>query len=107
MYEKLEAIEQEIGKVIKGKKDVIQKVLMAICASGHVLLEDHPGSGKTTLAKAIAKAMELDYNRQQFTPDTMPSDIIGYSFYNKQKEEFQYVPGVVQCNLLLRHSLHC
>ena len=101
MYEKLEAIEQEIGKVIKGKKDVIQKVLMAICASGHVLLEDHPGSGKTTLAKAIAKAMELDYNRQQFTPDTMPSDIIGYSFYNKQKEEFQYVPGVVQCNLLL------
>ena len=106
MYEKLEAIEQEIGKVIKGKKDVIKKVLMAICASGHVLLEDHPGSGKTTLAKAIAKAMELDYNRQQFTPDTMPSDIIGYSFYNKQKEEFQYVPGVVQCNLLLGDEIN-
>ena len=106
MYEKLEAIEQEIGKVIKGKKDVIRKVLMAICASGHVLLEDHPGSGKTTLAKAIAKAMELDYNRQQFTPDTMPSDIIGYSFYNKQKEEFQYVPGVVQCNLLLGDEIN-
>ena len=86
MYEKLEAIEQEIGKVIKGKKDVIQKVLMAICASGHVLLEDHPGSGKTTLAKAIAKAMELDYN--------------------KQKEEFQYVPGVVQCNLLLGDEIN-
>jgi len=79
---------------------------MAICASGHVLLEDHPGSGKTTLAKAIAKAMELDYNRQQFTPDTMPSDIIGYSFYNKQKEEFQYVPGVVQCNLLLGDEIN-
>lgn len=67
---------------------------------------DHPGSGKTTLAKAIAKAMELDYNRQQFTPDTMPSDIIGYSFYNKQKEEFQYVPGVVQCNLLLGDEIN-
>ena len=58
------------------------------------------------MAKAISKAMELDYNRQQFTPDTMPSDIIGYSFYNKQKEEFQYVPGVVQCNLLLGDEIN-
>ena len=82
MYEKLEAIEQEIGKVIKGKKDVIRKVLMAICASGHVLLEDHPGSGKTTLAKAIAKAMSM----------AQAGDVIVIA--GKGDEDYQEICGV-------------
>ena len=73
------AILNEVKKVIVGKDDVLQKVLMTILAGGHVLLEDVPGVGKTTLALAFSKAMNLAYNRVQFTPDTMASDVIGFS----------------------------
>lgn len=100
------AVVDEIKKVVKGKDEIIKKVLMAIYASGHVLLEDNPGSGKTTLAKAFARAIELDYKRQQFTPDTMPSDIIGYSYFDKKSGEMQFMEGSVQCNLLLGDEIN-
>ena len=96
----------EITKVIKGKDDVIEKVLMAIFASGHVLLEDVPGLGKTTLAMAFSNALGLDSKRIQFTPDTMPSDITGTSFYDERTKRFEYMPGVVMCNLLLGDEIN-
>ena len=79
MHELTEQIQKEIRKVIIGKDDVIRKVLMAVLAQGHVLLEDVPGVGKTTLAMAFARTLGLDSRRVQFTSDTLPSDIIGFS----------------------------
>lgn len=104
--EKTDAVMAEIAKVIRGKDDVIEKVLMAIYASGNILLEDHPGTGKTTLAKTLANVIELDYRRQQFTPDTMPSDIVGYTYYDKNWDEQHYIEGVVWCNLLLADEIN-
>ncbi len=96
----------EVEKVIKGKREIIEKVFMAICASGHILLEDNPGSGKTTMAKAFAKSIGLDFKRLQFTPDTMPSDITGYYYMDRDTREMKYVPGAVQCNLLLGDEIN-
>lgn len=96
----------EITKVIKGKDEIIEKVLMSILASGHILLEDVPGLGKTTLAMAFSDALGLDSRRIQFTPDTMPSDITGTSFYDEVTKEFKYMPGVVMCNLLLGDEIN-
>lgn len=98
--EALEII-NEIKKVIIGKDDVIEKVFMTILAKGHILLEDTPGVGKTTLALAFSKTMGLDYKRIQFTPEIMPADVVGFSVYNKDKEKLIYQPGAVLCNLLL------
>lgn len=106
MIKMTNAVINEVKKVVKGKDDIIRKVLMAIYASGHVLLEDNPGSGKTTLAKAFTRAIDLDYKRQQFTPDTMPSDIIGYTYFNKNTGEMQYMEGSVQCNLFLGDEIN-
>ena len=96
----------EIGKVIKGKDDIIRKCLMAIFASGHILLEDVPGLGKTTMAMAFSTALGLDSKRIQFTPDTMPSDITGTAFYDERTRKFEYMPGVVMCNLLLGDEIN-
>ena len=74
---------REVGKVIVGKDEVMIKVLLAILAGGHILMEDIPGVGKTTMAVAFSKALGLEYNRVQFTPDVLPSDITGYSIYDK------------------------
>jgi len=104
--EKTDAVKAEIAKVIKGKDDIVEKILMAIYASGNILLEDHPGTGKTTLAKTLANVIELDYRRQQFTPDTMPSDIVGYTYYDKNWDEQKYIEGVVWCNLLLADEIN-
>ena len=106
MYEKIVQIQNEVKKVIIGKDDVINKVLMAILAQGHVLLEDVPGTGKTTLANAFAKALGLDTKRVQFTSDTMPSDIIGFSVYDMQSGELQYKTGVIMTNLLLADEIN-
>ncbi len=106
MYNKLSDVVQEVEKVIKGKREVIVKILMAICSSGHVLLEDSPGSGKTTMAKAFSKAIGLSYKRLQFTPDTMPSDITGYYYMDKNTRQMLYMPGAVQCNLLLGDEIN-
>ena len=106
MHEKIEQIQNEVKKVIVGKEDVIDKVLMAILAQGHVLLEDVPGTGKTTLATAFARALGLDTKRIQFTSDTMPSDIIGFSAYDMQTGELQYKQGAIMTNLLLADEIN-
>ena len=83
-YELAAQVLREVQKVILGKREIVEKVLMAVLAQGHVLLDDVPGVGKTTLAMAFARALGLETRRVQFTPDTMPSDILGFSVYDKQ-----------------------
>ena len=107
IQEKIDILQKEVSTVIKGKDEVIRKVIMAILASGHVLLEDVPVLGKTTLAKAFSKALGFANKRIQFTPDTMPSDIVGMSIYNEQTNAFEYVEGAaVNCNLLLGDEIN-
>ena len=104
--DKSKQVVDEISKVIVGKREVIEKVLMTIYAGGHILLEDCPGVGKTTLALAFSKVMGLDYKRIQFTPDTMPSDITGFTMYNRGTGEFEYKPGAVFANMLLGDEIN-
>lgn len=107
MQNKVCDILQEIQKVILGKKEVVEKVMMAILADGHILLDDVPGVGKTTLAVALGKALGLDYQRIQFTPDVLPSDIVGFSIYDKSTGNFRYMPGTVnRANLLLADEIN-
>lgn len=106
MEQQLQAMINELKKVIVGKDEVIKKVLMVILAGGHILLEDVPGVGKTTLALGISRAMNLDYKRVQFTPDTMASDVIGFSVYNKETGELEYKPGAALCNLFLADEIN-
>ena len=96
----------EVKKVIVGKDDAVVKVLLAILARGHVLLEDIPGVGKTTLAIAFSKALGLKYGRVQFTPDVMPSDLTGFSLYNRDTGQMEYQPGALLCNLFLADELN-
>ena len=96
----------EVKKAIVGKDAVLVKVLAAVLARGHILLEDIPGVGKTTLALAFAKALNLQFSRVQFTPDVMPSDITGFSIYNKETGKMTYQPGAVMCNLFLADELN-
>ena len=99
-------IKEEIGKAVTGKDEVIEKVLVAILAGGHILLEDIPGVGKTTLALACTKAMGLKFNRVQFTPDVVPSDITGFTMYDKEKGSFKYNPGAAMCNFFLADEIN-
>jgi MoxR-like ATPase len=101
-----EKIIAEVKKVIKGKDDVIEKILTVILADGHILLEDVPGVGKTSMAVTFSKAMNLDYRRVQFTYDTMASDIVGFSVYNKKNDSFEYKQGAAFCNLLLADEIN-
>ena len=96
----------EIRKVVIGKDLVVAKVFMAMLAKGHILIEDIPGVGKTTLALAFSRVLALDYKRVQFTPDTMPSDVTGFSVYNKQTGQFDYKPGAAMCNLFLADEIN-
>lgn len=100
------AIINEVRKAIIGKDTVICKALMAILAQGNILLEDHPGVGKTTLALALARAMGLQYNRIQFTPEVTPADVVGFSILNRSTGEFEYRPGAAMCNLLLADEIN-
>ncbi len=106
MNEITERIQKEINSVIIGKSDVVAKVLMAVLARGHVLLEDVPGVGKTTLAVSFARTLGLETRRVQFTSDTMPSDIIGFSVYSREEETFVYKAGAVMTNLLLADEIN-
>ena len=99
-------IVREVGKVIVGKDETMIKILLAILAGGHILLEDIPGVGKTTMAVAMSKALGLQYNRVQFTPDVLPSDITGFSLYDKNTGKMQYQQGAVLCNLFLADELN-
>ena len=97
---------EEIGKVIIGKDHIIRQVMTAILANGHILIEDIPGVGKTTLAIAFSKVLGLDYQRIQFTPDVMPADIAGFSVYKQGSESFEYQKGAVITNLLLADEIN-
>lgn len=101
MHQKALSIIKEIERTVIGKDTIIHKVLIAFLAQGHILLEDVPGVGKTTLALALSKTMDLDYKRIQFTPEIMPADVIGFSIYNKITGKLEYQPGAALCNLLL------
>ena len=96
----------EVKKAVVGKDDVLARVLLALLARGHILLEDIPGVGKTTMALAFSKALSLGYNRVQFTPDVMPSDITGFSLFNKETGKMEYQPGAALCNLFLADELN-
>ena len=106
MNTKINEILQEIESVIVGKNEIVEKILMAILAQGHVLMEDVPGVGKTTTAMAFAKVLGLETRRVQFTSDTVPSDIIGFSVYDKKADEFVYKPGAIMTNLLLADEIN-
>ena len=96
----------EVRKVIIGKDEIIVKVLLSILSGGHVLIEDIPGVGKTTLAIALSKALSLDYKRMQFTPDVLPSDVTGFSVLDKDTHEFIYKPGAAMTNLFLADEIN-
>lgn len=104
--EQSKAIVAEVNKALIGKQEVVEQALMAIYAGGHILLEDVPGTGKTTLALALSKCLDLDYKRVQFTPDTMPSDITGFTMLNRKTGEFEFNWGAVNCNLLLGDEIN-
>ena len=96
----------EIKKTVIGKDDIIIKILMTACAGGHILLEDIPGVGKTTMAVAFSKALSLKYNRMQFTSDVMPADVTGFYMPNRATGEFDFKPGAVFCNLFLADEIN-
>ncbi len=95
MRPQLEKVIREVEKAIAGKREAIEKILMALLAEGHVLLDDVPGVGKTTLAVALSRAMGLSFQRVQFTPDVLPSDLTGFSMYDKASGDFVYRPGAL------------
>lgn len=106
LYEKAMRVQTEVKKALTGKDDCIQKAFAAILSRGHTLIEDVPGVGKTTLAVAFSRAMDLKNNRVQFTPDVMPSDILGFHMYQKDTGTFVYHEGTVMCNLFLADEIN-
>ena len=106
MSNNLYSVKKEICKVLRGKDDVIDMVLCAILARGHILLEDIPGVGKTTLAVALSRSLGISYKRMQFTPDVLPSDILGFSMYDRERNDFTFRPGAVFTNLFLADEIN-
>lgn len=105
-YERAALVMSEVRRAVTGKDGCIAKAFAAILASGHILIEDVPGVGKTTLALAFSRAMELENHRVQFTPDVTPSDILGFQMYQKDTGRFVYQPGAVMCNLFLADEIN-
>ena len=106
ILEQSKQIIEEVNKAFIGKNDIIEKVLMTIYAGGHILLEDCPGVGKTTLAMAFSKVLGLSSKRVQFTPDTLPSDITGFTMFNRETNKFEYREGAADCQLLLADEIN-
>lgn len=97
---------EEVGKAVIGKEDILKMIMTAILAGGHILIEDIPGTGKTTMALSFSRAMGLEVNRVQFTPDILPADLAGFTVYDKESGSFVYQPGAVICNLLLADEIN-
>jgi MoxR-like ATPase len=104
--EGIQALQTNIERVIRGKSEVVQFCIAALLARGHILLEDVPGVGKTTLAHAIARSLSLEFQRIQFTSDLLPSDIVGVTIYNQDLQEFEFVSGPVFTNVLLADEIN-
>lgn len=104
--QKVNLLERNIQKVVKGKKEVIRDVIVALLSGGHVLIEDVPGVGKTTLAQSLAKSTNLSYNRIQFTSDLLPSDILGVSIFDQKKTEFKFSPGPIFSSIVLADEIN-
>lgn len=105
-YKTVKRIEEMINNVFIGKQEVVRNVLICLLTGGHVLLEDVPGVGKTTLAKCFARTLECSFGRIQFTPDTLPGDVVGTSIYNMKTGEFEYKKGVVMNQILLADEIN-
>ena len=106
VQEMARAVRQSVSKVIVGKEEVIDLLMVALLYEGHVLFEDVPGIGKTTLAKSLARSLGCSFQRIQFTPDLLPSDIIGITFYNQQKSEFEFRPGPLLSQVVLADEIN-
>lgn len=106
IVEQSKQIIAEVKKAFIGKDEIVEKVLMTIYAGGHILLEDRPGVGKTTLAVAFSRALGLDHKRIQFTTDTLPSDITGFTIFNRETNKFEYRDGAANCQLLLADEIN-
>lgn len=106
MYNKALEIINEVRKAVVGKDNIIAKILMAILAQGHILLEDCPGVGKTTMVLAFSKALDLSYKRMQFTPEILPGDVVGYTVINRDTGKQEYHPGAALCNLFLADEIN-
>ncbi|MCM1298061.1 MAG: MoxR family ATPase [Firmicutes bacterium] len=106
VYSKLNATIDEIEKVIIGKRNVITLLVVALLAGGHVMIEDVPGTGKTTLATALGRSTGLKFKRAQFTPDVTASDITGFNLFNKESNQFEFRPGMAMTNILLADEIN-
>jgi len=102
----IQAIQDNIARVIKGKDHVIEMAVVCLLARGHLLLEDVPGVGKTTLAHSLARSLDCSFKRIQFTSDLLPSDIVGVSIFNRQQQTFEFVPGPIFANIVLADEIN-
>jgi len=105
-FEKVAALQANVERVIRGKSEVVQFCIAALLAKGHILLEDVPGVGKTTLAHALARSLSLSFQRIQFTSDLLPADIVGVTIYNQDAQEFEFISGPVFTNILLADEIN-
>ena len=105
-FEKIATLQTNVEHVIRGKSEVIQYCIAALLSKGHILLEDVPGVGKTTLAHALARSLSLSFQRIQFTSDLLPADIVGVTIYNQDQQEFEFISGPIFTNVLLADEIN-